>query len=60
MKKVNDVRRRLLKIGVYTAPVLVCLGKVSGARASGSVVPKKRSRDKSCTWLDKLFDIDHC
>lgn len=39
---VDQVRRKLLKIGIYTAPTIALLGKVRGAKASGANYQNRR------------------
>ncbi len=34
---IDSVRRKLLKIGIYSVPTIIFLGKVSEARASGVI-----------------------
>jgi len=36
---VDSVRRKLLKIGIYSVPTIILLGRASVARASGSTSP---------------------
>ena len=33
---VDNVRRKLLKLGIYSVPAILLIGKVTGARASGT------------------------
>ena len=59
---VNETRRKLLKLGVYSAPTLLLLGKVSGARASNqSVGPKSNNRsDNGCGLFEKIITLGFC
>ena len=59
---VNETRRKLLKLGVYSAPALLLLGKVSGAKASGQHVGPRsnNSGGNGCSLFEKIITLGFC
>ncbi|HSE83710.1 MAG TPA: hypothetical protein VLB01_04095 [Thermodesulfobacteriota bacterium] len=58
---VDKARRKLLKIGVYSAPAVLFLGKVSGARASSNGRPiESKDRGKGCGFFEKIVTLGLC
>ena len=57
---VNEARRKLLKIGVYSAPAVLFLGKVSGAKASNGQLVGSRSGGKGCGIFEKIITLGLC
>ena len=58
---VNEARRKLLKLGVYAAPTLLFLGKVTGAKASGQPVgPTSRNSSDGCGLFEKIVTFGLC
>ena len=58
---VDEARRKLLKIGVYSAPALLFLGKVSGAKASSNGQPvESKSGGKGCGFFEKIVTLGLC
>jgi hypothetical protein len=59
---INETRRKLLKLGVYSAPTLLLLGKVSGAKASGQPVGPKtnNSGEHGCGLFEKIITLGFC
>jgi hypothetical protein len=57
---VNEARRKLLKLGLYSAPTLLFLGKVTGARASGQPVGPRHSSSDGCGLFEKIITLGFC
>ncbi|MBI2485838.1 MAG: hypothetical protein HYW01_02560 [Deltaproteobacteria bacterium] len=57
---VDEARRKLLKIGIYSAPAVLFLGKVSGAKASNGQPVGSRSGGKGCSFFEKLITFGLC
>ena len=58
---VDEARRKLLKIGLYSAPALLFLGKVSGAKASTNGQPvEPKARGKGCGFFEKIVTLGLC
>jgi len=58
---VNEARRKLLKLGVYAAPTLLLLGKVTGAKASGQPIgPTSRNSSDGCGLFEKIVTFGLC
>lgn len=62
LSSVDETKRKLLKLGVYSAPALLFLGKVSGARASGQALRpnNNRSGDSGCGIFEKIITLGLC
>jgi hypothetical protein len=56
---VDNVRRKLLKLGIYSVPAILLIGKVTGARASGTVRGKNDNGGDTVTngSGDVTFDL---
>ncbi|MGH7889363.1 MAG: hypothetical protein ACRENF_02285 [Thermodesulfobacteriota bacterium] len=59
---VNETRRKLLKLGVYSVPAVLFLGKVSGAKASGQPVGPRNdhSGEGGCGFFEKIATLGFC
>ncbi len=57
---VNEARRKLLKIGIYSAPAVLFLGKVSGAKASNGTTIGPRSDGNGCGFFEKIVTLGFC
>ena len=60
VSSVNKARRKLLKIGIYSAPAVLFLGKVSGAKASNGQPIGPRSGGKGCGIFEKIITLGFC
>ncbi|GBD38728.1 hypothetical protein HRbin37_00984 [bacterium HR37] len=55
---VNSARRKLLKLGVYSAPAILFLGRVTTAKASGgSTSSKTRKNGKDCNIFKQIISF---
>ena len=52
----DNARRKLLKLGVYSVPAILFLGKVTGARASGQTIGEG-SKGRDCNILKKIISF---
>jgi hypothetical protein len=52
----DNARRKLLKLGVYSVPTILFLGRVTGARASGQTIGEE-SKDRDCSILKKIISF---
>jgi len=59
---VNETRRKLLKLGVYSAPAVLFLGKVSGAKASGQHLGPRNDHggEGGCGFFEKIVTLGLC
>ncbi len=57
---VNEARRKLLKIGIYSAPAVLFLGKISGAKASNGQTMGSRDGGKGCGVFEKIITLGLC
>jgi len=55
----DQVRRKLLKLGIYSVPAVIFLGKVTGARASGQVA-RSKGDGKDCSLFEKIITLGNC
>lgn len=55
----DQARRKLLKLGIYSVPAVVFLGRATGARASGQVV-RGKDDDKDCSLFEKIITLWKC
>jgi len=60
LSTVNEARRKLLKIGIYSAPAVLFLGKVSGAKASNVQPIGPRSGGSGCGFFEKIVTLGFC
>lgn len=53
---VDNARRKLLQLGIYSVPAILFLGKITGARASGQTV-REGSKGRDCNIFKQIISF---
>jgi hypothetical protein len=53
---VDNARRKLLQLGIYSVPAILFLGKITGAKASGQTV-REATKARDCNIFKQIISF---